>query len=64
MQLMSRTAGRPNKPMHPTPLCGPKIAAILKAGFSSTPFPIYLGGAGDGQAVRRPGHVVGTPFLV
>jgi len=27
--------------MQPTPLCGPKIVAILKAGFHSMVFPIY-----------------------
>jgi len=38
--------------MQPTPLRGPKIAAFLKAGFSPTDFPIYHGGAADGQGVR------------
>jgi hypothetical protein len=37
--------------MQPTPLCGPKIGAILKAGFGPTVFPIYDGGAADGQSV-------------
>jgi hypothetical protein len=39
--------------MHPTPLRGPKIAAILKAGIGSTAFSIYHGGAGDAQAIGR-----------
>jgi hypothetical protein len=30
--------------MHPTPLRGPKIRAILKVGFSRAAFPIYSGG--------------------
>ncbi len=49
----SRSERRPNQPMHSTPLSGDKIVAILKVGFQSTVFPIYQGGAGDGQAVRR-----------
>ncbi len=43
---------RPNPPMHPTPLRGPKIVGILEGGFRSTAFPIYWCGAGDGQPVR------------
>jgi hypothetical protein len=39
--------------MHPTPLCGHEIVAILQAGISSTAFPIYRCGAGDGQLVGR-----------
>jgi hypothetical protein len=39
--------------MHPTPLRGPEIAAILKAGFGLTLEPIYSGGTGDAQAVGR-----------
>jgi len=31
---------RPNPPMHPTPLRGSKIGAILKAGIGVTIFPI------------------------
>ncbi len=27
--------------MQPTPLCGPKIVAILKAGIGPAAFPIY-----------------------
>ena len=40
--------------MHPTPLCGPKIAAFLKLGFSSNACPTYQCGAGDAQAVGPP----------
>jgi len=36
-----------------TPLRGPKIVAILKAGFGPTVFPIYSGGAADGQPFGR-----------
>jgi hypothetical protein len=39
--------------MHPTPLRIDKIVRISKAGISSTAFPIYWCGAGDGQAVGR-----------
>jgi hypothetical protein len=39
--------------MHPTPLRVDKIGAILQAGVRSNAFPIYPGGAGDGQAVGR-----------
>jgi hypothetical protein len=38
--------------LHPTPLCGPKIGAVLEARFSPTVLPIYHGGAGEAQAVR------------
>jgi hypothetical protein len=44
----------PNTPIQPTPLRSPKIGAILKAGFGSTAFPTYRGGAADGQAVGPP----------
>jgi hypothetical protein len=39
--------------MHPTPLRGPKIGAILNAGTGSTPVLIYQGGAADGQLVGQ-----------
>jgi hypothetical protein len=39
--------------LHPTPLCGPKIVAILKAGFAPILIAIYQCGAGEAQAVRR-----------
>ena len=39
--------------MQPTPLRGHKIVAFLKAGFGPTVFPIYRGGAADGQLVGR-----------
>jgi hypothetical protein len=42
---------RPNKGMQRTALCAHKIAAILKAGFSPTAFPIYRCAAADAQAV-------------
>jgi hypothetical protein len=44
--------------MQPTPLSGDKIVAILNAGFSSIAFPIYCGGAADGQSVRRRHHSI------
>jgi hypothetical protein len=50
--------------VQPTPLCGPKIVAILKAGFMLTAFAIYICGAADAQSVGRLGNVVGIPFLV
>jgi len=37
--------------MEPTPLCGPKIGAILKPDFSPNAFPIYRCGAAKRQAV-------------
>jgi hypothetical protein len=37
--------------MELTPLCGPKIAAILKAGFGPHAFLIYRCGAAQRQAV-------------
>jgi hypothetical protein len=40
--------------MHPTPLRVDKIIGILKAGVRSNAFPIYSGGAGDGQTVGPP----------
>jgi hypothetical protein len=40
MERLSRFTP-PNPPMHPTPLRGPKIAAILKAGIDPTAFPFY-----------------------
>jgi len=36
--------------MQPTPLCGPKIVAILKAGSSPTAFSIYKAA----RLMRRP----------
>jgi hypothetical protein len=36
----TRSGGRPNPPMQPTPLRGPKIVAILKVGFGPIAFPI------------------------
>jgi len=47
--------------MQPTPLCGPKIVAILKADFVPTVVPIYRRGAADGQAVR-PHHIGRTRY--
>jgi hypothetical protein len=38
--------------MHPTPLRVDKIVGILNAGGRTIAFPIYPGGAGDGQPVR------------
>jgi len=42
---------RPNKRFHPTPLRGPKIGPILKAGFAPTVISIYGCGAGEAQGV-------------
>jgi hypothetical protein len=45
--------------MQPTPLCGPKIVGILKAGVRPLAFPIYRGGAAgaaDGHSVGR--HII------
>ena len=39
--------------MQPTPLRVHKIGAFLKAGIGSTSFPLYSGGAADGQSVGR-----------
>jgi hypothetical protein len=36
---------QPNKPLKLTPLCGPKIGAILESRNSSNVFSIYSGGA-------------------
>jgi hypothetical protein len=47
-------AWRPNKRVELTPLRGPKLAAFLKEGSSSTAFPIYKGGATHAQAVGPP----------
>lgn len=53
--------------MQQTPLRGPEIVAFLKSGFGPTVFPIYRGGAADGQGVgpapdqKLP---VEKPFLV
>ena len=44
--------------MHPTPLRVDKIVGILKVGVHSNAFPIYSGGAGDGQSVGWPANVV------
>jgi len=35
--------------IQPTPLCGPKIVAILKPRFTLMLIPIYLGGAADAE---------------
>jgi len=50
-------------PIQPTPLRGPKIVAILKRSFGPTAFPVYHGGAADGQDVRRLGSVVGRLLM-
>jgi len=42
---------RPNPRLHPTPLCGPKIAAILKSRYGPNVVSIYQCGAGEAQAV-------------
>jgi hypothetical protein len=38
---------QPNTAFQSTPLRGPKIGAILKAGFVLTSVPIYTGGAAE-----------------
>jgi hypothetical protein len=40
-----------NTRLQPTPLCGPKIVAFLKAGNSPPAFPIYQCGAAKRQTV-------------
>jgi hypothetical protein len=45
------------------PLCGPKIAAFLKDGNSSTAFPIYEGGATHAQAVGPPQFIRNNHWL-
>jgi hypothetical protein len=47
----ARCDGRPNTPLELTPQCGPKIAAILKAGKGWNVFPIDHSGAAQRQAV-------------
>jgi hypothetical protein len=44
--------GRATMGMEPTPLCGPKINAILQPGCGPTAFQIENGGAADAQSVR------------
>jgi len=39
--------------VQPTPLCGPKIVAILKVGSVPSTCAIYRCGAADAQAVRQ-----------
>jgi hypothetical protein len=43
----------PNMALELTPLCGPKIAAILKNRITLTAFPTYQCGAAQRQAVGR-----------
>jgi hypothetical protein len=45
---------RPNTALELTPLCGPKIARILKEGFGPTVISIYWCGAAQRQAVGLP----------
>ncbi len=40
LKCRTATIRRPNPPMQPTPLCGPKIGAILNAGIGPMAFPI------------------------
>jgi hypothetical protein len=51
--LERRGKAAPNKPMQPTPLRVDKTVAILTPGYGKNAFPIYHGGAADGQGVRR-----------
>jgi hypothetical protein len=44
---------RPNTALELTPLCGPKIMAILKADIGSIAISVYGCGAAQRQAVRR-----------
>jgi len=46
---------RPNKPLELTPQAASKIAAILKADFGSTAFPVYT-------AAQLSGRPFGGPF--
>jgi hypothetical protein len=50
-QFGIREALPPNRALELTPLCGPKIVAILTARFCSTAFPICWCGAAQRQAV-------------
>lgn len=56
-----RTAYPPNKPMQPTPLCGDKTVAILASGSSKNTFPVYRGGAADGQGVSADARTARSP---
>ena len=51
MLLYLDAADRPNKPLELTPQAASEIAPILNAGFRSTAFPIYAGGAAQRQGV-------------
>ena len=53
---MTHNTAWPNKRLHPTPLRGPEIGAILESGSSSTAVSIDQCGAGEAQAVGPP-HV-------
>jgi hypothetical protein len=52
-QFGIREAHPPNTALELTPLCGPKIVAILTARFCSTAFPICWCGAAQRRAVGR-----------
>jgi hypothetical protein len=46
----------PTPALELTPQSGPKIGAILTAGFRLIAFPVYQGGAAQRQAVMRQNH--------
>jgi len=56
---------RPNTALELTPLCGPKIMAILKADIGSIAISVYGCGAAQRQAVGRPitRRTIGTVVL-
>ena len=54
----------PNKALEPTPLCGPKIGAILEAGFGPSVFPINRGGAAQRQGVGPPSREIAQYLCV
>jgi hypothetical protein len=49
----ARRAVRPNKPIQPTPLCGPEIVGILETEFVPTAVPIYAAARLMGRALGR-----------
>jgi hypothetical protein len=51
-------------PMQQTPLRGPKIVAILKAGIGPNVFRSIGGGAADGQAVRLQPSAFSHPAIL
>src|SRR2546421_271589 len=64
-QLTPKPRLRPNTPIQPTPLRGPKIVAILKGGIGPTAFPIYGGGAAQCWPFGgNPSHLLPDAYLI